>query len=78
MLAGRTDTDDFFETLLRRLITDAVIGGITHGNSRDDRLVIRLRQYDKRARLERLSSQTRQVIASALRLLGEEPEVVRA
>ncbi|GJD66452.1 hypothetical protein [Methylobacterium frigidaeris] len=76
-MTGRTNTDDFFEMLLRRLITDAVIGGIARGSSRDDRLLLRLRQYDRRARRERLSTQTRQVIASALRLLGEEPQTGR-
>lgn len=71
MVAGRSNTDDVFETLLRRTITDSVIDGMDHGKAGEDDLIIRLRQYERRARQEQLSSQTLQVLLSARRLLGD-------
>ncbi|MGT2488875.1 hypothetical protein ACU4GA_29265 [Methylobacterium oryzae CBMB20] len=53
MVAGRANTDDVFETLLRRTITDFVIGGMDHRNSDEDDLIVRLRHYELRAREER-------------------------
>ncbi|QRE76749.1 hypothetical protein [Methylobacterium aquaticum] len=69
MVAGRGQTDDAFETQLRQAITTSVLGGMPHGTSDDRDLVARLRHYEQQPRL---SSQTRQVIASARRLLGDE------
>ncbi|SFS58934.1 hypothetical protein [Methylobacterium sp. yr668] len=74
MIAGLANTDDVFETLLRRTITDFVIGGMDHGIPDEDGLIVRLRQYEQRARQEQLSSQTLQVISSARRLLGDRTE----
>jgi hypothetical protein len=74
MVAGQASTDDVFETLLRRAITDSVIGGRRHGGSGGEDLIARLRHYARRAHQEHLSSQTLQVISSARRLLGDEPE----
>lgn len=74
MVAGRVNTDDVFETLLRRTITEFVIGGRDCGIPGAADLIGRLRQYERRARREQLSSQTLQVIASARRLLGDRPE----
>ncbi|SDA12503.1 hypothetical protein SAMN02799622_00737 [Methylobacterium sp. UNC378MF] len=71
MVAGRSNTDDVFETLLRRTITESVIDGMDHGKAGEDDLIIRLRQYERRARQEQLSSQTLQVLLSARRLLGD-------
>jgi hypothetical protein len=71
MVAGRSNTDDVFETLLRRAITESVIDGMDHGKAGEDDLIIRLRQYERRARQEQLSSQTLQVLLSARRLLGD-------
>ncbi|MBP1180650.1 hypothetical protein JOE48_002614 [Methylobacterium sp. PvR107] len=73
MVEGWANTDDVFETLLRRTITESVIGGLDHGVARDEDLVHRLRHYERRARAEQLSSQTLQVITSARRLLGDRP-----
>lgn len=73
MVEGWTNTDDVFETLLRRTITESVIGDLDHGVVRDEDLVLRLRHYERRARAEQLSSQTLQVITSARRLLGDRP-----
>jgi hypothetical protein len=69
MIASEPSPDDLFEILLRRQITESVIGGTDHGQH----LITRLRRFDLRARSEQLSSQTLQVIASARRLLGDEP-----
>lgn len=69
MIASEPSPDDRFEMLLRRLITDSVIGGTDDSQH----LIARLRRFDLRARSEQLSSQTLQVIASARRLLGDEP-----
>ncbi|WP_246695319.1 hypothetical protein [Methylobacterium sp. P1-11] len=63
--------DDVFETLLRRTITESVIDGMDHRKAGEDDLIIRLRQYERRARQEQLSSQTLQVLLSARRLLGD-------
>lgn len=73
MVEGWANTDDVFETLLRRTITESVIGDLDHGVARDEDLILRLRQYERRARAEQLSSQTLQVITSARRLLGDRP-----
>ena len=78
MVAGRANTDDVFETLLRRTITDFVMGGMDHGVPDEDQLIVRLRHYALRAREEQLSSQTLQVISSARRLLGDLTEAGRA
>lgn len=71
MVAGRSNTEDVFETLLRRTITESVIDGMDPGKAGEDDLIIRLRQYERRARQEQLSSQTLQVLLSARRLLGD-------
>ena len=73
MVEGRANTDDVFETLLRRAITESVIGGLGSRDARDEDLVRRLRHYERRARAQQLSSQTLQVITSARRLLGDRP-----
>lgn len=78
MVAGRMNSDDVFETLLRRTITESVIDGMDHGISSDENLVARLRHYERRALQEQLSSQTLQVISSARRLLGDRPEAGRS
>ncbi|MCJ2052919.1 hypothetical protein [Methylobacterium sp. J-070] len=70
MVAGRANTDDVFEALLRQTITESVIGGKGYGVSGDEDLFARLRHYERRALQEQLSSQTLQVISSARRLLG--------
>lgn len=74
MIAGRGQIDDTFETLLRHAITESVLGCMPHGISDDRDLLTRLRHYERQAGQERLSSQTRQVIASARRLLGDDAE----
>ncbi len=70
MVVWQVQTDDTFEASLRRAITESVLGGPQHGTSDDEDLVAQLRHYERQAVRERLSPQTRQVIASARRLLG--------
>jgi hypothetical protein len=77
MVAGQANTDNAFETLLRRTITESVIDGLDQGNPGEDGLIVRLRHYERRARQEQLSSQTLQVISSARRLLGDRTEAGR-
>jgi hypothetical protein len=73
MSAGCPNRDDNFEELLRKMITEAVIGAVDHGMQNSEHLIARLRLYERRARLEQLSSQTLQVISSALRVLSDRP-----
>ena len=61
---------DIFEALLRRAITQSVIDGLDHAIPGATDLVTLLRHDEWRAGEEKLSPQTRQVIASARRLLG--------
>ncbi|MFE1599728.1 hypothetical protein [Methylobacterium sp. ID0610] len=74
MAESRPHTDDLFEFLLRERITDAVIGCVARKIRTDGELIARLRRFEHRARTERLSSQTLQVISSARRLLGDAPD----
>lgn len=76
MGAWQVQTDDDFEASLRRVITESVLGGVQKGASDDEDLVARLRRYERQALRERLSVQTRQVIASARRLMGDGAEAV--
>lgn len=77
MDTGPANSDDVFEALLRRTITDSVIGGKEHGVSGSEDLIARLRHYERRALQEQLSTQTLQVISSARRLLGDRSEMGR-
>ncbi|MGU3325376.1 hypothetical protein ACLBXB_00430 [Methylobacterium mesophilicum] len=74
MVASLANSDDVFEALLRRTITESVIGGKDLGVSGAEDLIARLRHYERRALQEQLSTQTLQVIPSARRLLGDGPE----
>ncbi|GJD92402.1 hypothetical protein BHAOGJBA_5956 [Methylobacterium hispanicum] len=65
------NADDAFELLLRRTVTNAVTSGLNSNVHRNDDIIARLMDYEQRARQERLSSQTLQVIMSGRRLLGE-------
>jgi hypothetical protein len=73
MTGSRPQADDPFESLLRQRITQAVIGCADREVRADAQLIARLRRFEHRARTERLSSQTLQVISSARRLLGDGP-----
>ncbi len=63
--------DDLFEELLRHAVTKTVAPAMDEHLYWDDDIIVRLMNYEMRARQEELSSQTLQVIQSGKRLLGK-------
>jgi hypothetical protein len=63
--------DDIFEEMLRQAVTNTVTAAMDEDLHWDDDIIVRLMNYEKRARQEELSSQTLQVIQSGKRLLGK-------
>lgn len=62
---------DIFEKLLRQAVTKTVTAAIDEDLYWDEDIIVRLMNYEMRARQEELSSQTLQVIQSGKRLLGK-------
>ena len=64
-------SDDIFENLLRQAVTKTVTSVLNEDLYWDEDIIVRLMNYERRARQEELSSQTLQVIQSGKRLLGQ-------
>ncbi len=63
--------DDIFEKMLRQAVTKTVTTAMDEDLHWEDDIIVRLMNYERRARQEELSSQTLQVIQSGKRLLGK-------
>ncbi|GEL41790.1 hypothetical protein MEX01_23810 [Methylorubrum extorquens] len=63
--------DDIFKKLLRQAVAKTVTAAIDEDLYWDEDIIVRLMNYEMRARQEELSSQTLQVIQSGKRLLGK-------
>jgi hypothetical protein len=63
--------DDIFEKLLRQAVTTTVTAAMDEDLHWEEDIIVRLTNYEMRARQEELSSTMLQVIQSGKRLIGK-------